>query len=108
VKNVGQYGTRRWENNLEPILENLQALKVAQDKGAQIIVVTARSDNFRARITALLQENGVTPHNIITGCYHSHRVMINDYAATNPYPSCSAVSLPRDSLLSPYLQDYLS
>jgi hypothetical protein len=108
VKNVGQYGSRRWENSLEPIPENLQTLKTAQDKGAQIIIVTARSDNFRESILAMLQTHGIVPHAILTGCHHSHRVLINDYAPTNPYPSCSAVSIRRDALLAPYLQDYLS
>lgn len=107
VKNVGQYGSRRWENSLEPILKNLQSLKTAQDKGAQIVIITARSPEFQGRITDLLKSHGVNPHAVLTGCRHGHRVMINDYAATNPYPSCSAVSIQRDTLLAPYLQDYL-
>ena len=108
VRNIGQFGSRRWDNSLEPIVENLQALRAAHDKGAQIIIVTARSEAFHQRIMELLEAHGIHPHAIITGCRHSHRVMINDYAATNPYPSCSAVSLPRDGALAPYLQDYLS
>ncbi len=107
VKNVGRYGTRRWENSLEPIPENLQALKTAYTNGAQIIIVTARSEDFHLRITALLKEYGIDAHAIITGCNHSHRVLINDYAPTNSYPSCSAVSVPRDNLIAPFLQEYL-
>jgi len=107
VKNVGQYGSRRWENSLDPITENFQVLQKAHNNGAQIVIVTARGDEFRPRIVALLQAHGIIPHAVLTNCHHSHRVMINDYATTNPYPSCSAVSIPRETPLAPYLQDYI-
>ena len=107
VKNVGQYGSHNWENSLEPITENLKALQTAHANGAQVVIVTARSDALRMRIIALLQAHGIEPHAVLSGCRHGHRVMINDYAATNTYPSCSAVSMPRNTPLAPYLQDYL-
>lgn len=107
VKNVGQYGSRNWETCLEPIVENLEALRAVQANGAQVIIVTARGDNLREQINGLLKQYGIAPHAILTGCHHGRRVMINDHAPTNPYPSCSAISLLRNSQLAPYLQEYL-
>ncbi len=107
VKNVGQYGSKNWETCLEPIAENLEALGKAQANGAQVVIVTARGENLKGQILELLRKYGIKPHAILTGCHHGRRVMINDHAPTNPYPSCSAVSLLRDSPLAPYLQEYL-
>ncbi len=108
VKNIGKYGSKNWSNSLEPIDANLQTLKELQTRGAQIIVMTARTEDSRADLEALLTKYGIKAHAIVMGCYHSHRIIINDFAATNHFPSCSAVSIPRDSALAPYLQSYLT
>jgi hypothetical protein len=107
VENIGRYGSRRWENSMDPIESNLRALKIAHQNGAEIIIVTARTSVFRTKILALLHEYEIEPHAIVTDCRHSHRVIINDFALTNPYPSCSAISLPRDGDLGAFLQDYI-
>jgi hypothetical protein len=31
------------------------------------------------------------------GVHHSKRILINDYATTNPYPTAVAINLKRDS-----------
>ena len=41
---------------------------------------------------------------IVTDCFHSQRIIINDFAPTNPYPSCQAISIPRNSLLGDYIK----
>jgi hypothetical protein len=34
---------------------------------------------------------------LIMGLPHCKRVIINDFAKTNPYPSCESINLPRNS-----------
>jgi hypothetical protein len=107
LKNVGQFGSRRWENSMDPIEKNIELLATLQAKGAQLVLVTARPESRRAALEEFFISRGIRLHAIITGCNHSHRILINDFAPTNPYPSCASISLPRDSALAPYLEQYL-
>ena len=107
VKNVGRYGSRRWENSMEPLEANLASLRLAHEKGAEVVIVTARAQIYQSRITELLRSHGIEPHAVVTGCRHSHRILVNDFAATNPFPSCSALSIPRNGDLAAYLADNL-
>ena len=34
--------------------------------------------------------------NLVMGLPHCQRVIINDFARSNPYPSCSAINIPRN------------
>lgn len=104
IKNCGKYGSINWSNNKELIFDNINAIKDLQDNGAQIIITTSRTEEYRANLEELLINNGIKPYAIITGLNHSSRVIINDFAATNPYPSCTAVSIPRNSLIKDYIQ----
>ena len=65
-------------------------------EGAQIVFCTARGEKHRKGLEAALKEQGIPYHALITGCNHSQRVLINDFANTNPYPSCIAINIPRD------------
>lgn len=104
IKNCGQYGSINWSNNAELIIENINQIKDLQHKGAQIIITTSRTEEYRDDLEKLLINNGIKPYAIIMGLNHSSRVIINDFAATNPYPSCSALSIPRNSLIKHYVQ----
>lgn len=103
LKNSGKYGKRNWSNNKELLEENLQALKGLQEQGAQIILVTSRPEEYRAFISGIMEEKGVKFHQLIMGCHHARRVIINDFAPSNPYPSCVAINVPRDGKLKDYL-----
>ena len=63
--------------------------------------VAMRSFNLESRLKEitemqLLNEN-IKYHQIIYGLYHGKRIVINDYAPTNPYKSCDAINLKRNS-----------
>lgn len=103
MRNSGRYGKINWSNNAEMLEENVAALRDLQEKGAQIVIVTCRDEAFRAPLEALLKDCGLRPHAVVMGLNHAARVLINDFAPTNPYPSCSAISLPRNSPLKDYL-----
>jgi len=108
IKNVGQYGTKNWANSMEPLEGNIEAIKKLQANGGQLIFFTAREATCREALLKFFENKGIVPHALVTGCTHARRVIINDFAPTNPYPSCAALSLPRDGDLEPFLQEYLA
>ena len=103
LKNTGKYGSKNWSNSINPLFDNLEAVKKLQTQGAEIILMTARPNEHLDEFKKILTENGIFPKNIITNCNHAKRVIVNDFAPTNPYPSCSAVSIPRNSPIEDYL-----
>lgn len=105
VLNKGKYGSNNWSALKDvPIDSNISIIKKLQEQGAQIVITTSRTSEFKNYISGFLQELGIKPSNIICDLPHSPRVLINDFANTNPYPSCKAISLPRNGDLSQYFQ----
>lgn len=103
IKNCGKYGRTNWYNNKEILAENFAVLRDLQSKGAQIIITTSRTEECRPALEHILHEQGIRPHAIIMGINHAARVMVNDFAPTNPYPSAIAVTFPRNGNLKEYL-----
>jgi hypothetical protein len=102
ITNSGKYGRVNWSNNEQLIEENVSFLKRLQENGAQIVITTSRTEEFREGIEKLLNEAGLSPYAILMGLNHTRRILINDFAPTNPFPSAVAVSIPRNSILSDY------
>jgi NDP-sugar pyrophosphorylase family protein len=103
LENRGKYGKENWSNCLPAIEENLKTVKKLQDGGAQMVFTTCRSEGDLAGVKKLLKDHGIKAHSFVINCYHSPRVIINDFAPTNPYPSCLAINIPRNGLISDYL-----
>jgi len=58
----------------------------------------------RDLILQLALELGFNKFQLIMDLPHSQRILINDFAPTNPFPSAVAISIPRNSAsLSGYL-----
>lgn len=95
-KNKGEYGSVNWSTEDVPLTENINYLKSILSQGGQIIFCTARPENQREKLEQSLSENGLSWHHIVMNCFHSQRVLINDYAPSNPYPSAIAISLERN------------
>ena len=102
--NTGPYGEKNWYNTLEPIVENVNLLKDLSDAGHQLIFTTSRSKDALGPFVEMLNNNNIRYKEIISECFHSQRIIINDFAPTNPYPSCRSVSIPRNSLLKEYMK----
>jgi len=82
----------------EVLEDNMKAIRELQGTGRfEIIVTTARAERFRDLTLKQLAEHGVTPNHLMMGLQHSKRIIINDYAKSNPYKSCDAVNLKRNS-----------
>lgn len=103
IRNSGKYGKINWDNNNVLLEENIKVVRELQEKGAQIVVTTSRGEEYRGPLQNILSSAGITPYAILMGMNHAARVVINDFAPTNPYPSCRAISLPRNAILKDYL-----
>lgn len=107
MKNSGKYGKINWYNNTVILEDNVAVLKELQTRGGQIVITTSRTEEFRPALEKILAAAGLRPHAILMGMNHSSRVVINDFAPTNPYPSGLAISCPRNSSLREWLEGYV-
>jgi len=103
MKNSGKYGKTNRYNNTVFLEENVKAIIELQEKWAQIIITTSRTEEFRENLEKMLTSVWIKPYAILMWMNHSARVVINDFATTNPYPSGIAITLPRNASLKDYL-----
>ncbi len=96
-RNHSRYFAPLWDEPDEPITENIATLRAWEDGGAQIVFMTARPEQHRARTESALRQHGLTPHALIMDCRHGRRFLVNDHAGTNPAPSAVAINLERNS-----------
>jgi len=81
----------------EPIEDNIDLLAELHEKGkAKIILTTSRPERLRQLTLQELQVKGIPYDELVMGLPHCQRVIINDFARSNPYPSCSAINIPRN------------
>jgi len=102
--NTGKYGSKNWYNTIEPIEQNISTIKQLSDEGHEIIFVTSRPFDALQKFKDLLNNRNIKYKTIIDSCLHSKRIIINDFAASNPFPSCLAINIPRDELIESYLR----
>jgi hypothetical protein len=89
--------TGGWER-FRPIEENCNALlKIMREGKCHLIFTTSRSEKYRTSLESELKNFGFQEFDLIMGLMHSKRVLINDFAATNPYPSAISINLERNS-----------
>ena len=97
LKNGSWFGKSGWDT--DPILENISALKALQEKGLLFLVITtSRPISEKVKTLNKLKKIGLHPNESIFGLPHNRRILINDYSATNPYPSALSINLERDSV----------
>jgi hypothetical protein len=91
--------------SFKPIMENAEPLLQGVNLGRYVVVfTTSRSEKYREELTKYLSEIGFKNFDLIMGLPHAKRILINDFAPTNPYPSALAINLERNSTsLSEYL-----
>jgi hypothetical protein len=105
VSNENPLGVDGGWDRFIPISENVSALiREQNNKRTKFVFTTARSEEFRDSVESNLRNLGFLDFYLIMDLPHAKRVLINDFAATNVYPTAIAVNLPRNS---PTLQDYI-
>jgi hypothetical protein len=97
VENSGEYFEPVW-GTTKGIRENIEAVNKLYESGkVQIIITTSRREESRELTLRQLQTEGVKYHQILFGLQHGKRIIINDYARTNPYKSCDAINIARNA-----------
>ena len=92
----GEYFKPYWEE-AKPIQENVDKLNQLHDSGkAKIIITTARKKKFKTLTIEQLEKYNIKYHELIIGLNHCQRILINDFAPSNPYPSATALNLKRN------------
>lgn len=95
---------KNW-NRFRPIEENIEPLVAGSISGKyKIVFTTSRSAEFRSLLITQLEELGFVDFEVVMGLPHAQRILINDFAPTNPFPSATAINLVRNSA---NLGDYL-
>lgn len=104
VENSSEFFTPIW-GTTRGILENINIINQLYNLGNQIVLTTSRKNSFRKVTIRQLKRYGVKYHKIIMDIYPTQRVLINDFANSNPYPSAIAINIQRDSnKLSDYIK----
>jgi hypothetical protein len=103
LHNTGKYGSKNWFNTIEPIEENISIIKQLSDDGHEIIFVTSRPPDALEMFKELLKNRNIKYKTIIDSCLHSKRIIVNDFAPSNPFPSCLAINIPRNQPIESYL-----
>jgi len=81
----------------EPIEDNIDLLAELHEQGkAKIILTTSRPERLRQLTIQELQTKGIPFDDLVMGLPHCQRIVINDFARSNPYPSRSAINIPRN------------
>ena len=82
----------------EPIENNIDYIAELHEQGkAKIVLTTSRPERLRQLTIMELQTKGIPFDELVMGLPHCQRVIINDYARSNPYPSCKAINIPRNT-----------
>jgi hypothetical protein len=97
VKNSSSYLTP-YIGETNELTDNVNYLKELVSSGrVEIILTTSRPEEYRDITKKQLFELGLGYKELIMGLQHSKRIIINDFSNTNPYKSCEAINIPRDS-----------
>ena len=82
----------------EPIENNIDYLAELHEQGrAKIVLTTSRPERLRQITITELQTKGIPYDELVMGLPHCQRVIINDFARSNPYPSCKSINIPRNT-----------
>jgi len=80
------------------IQENIDYLNELYSSGkVKIILTTSRPEEYKETTLNEMKEKGISYDQLIMGLPHAQRVVINDFARSNPYPSAKAINIPRNA-----------
>jgi hypothetical protein len=97
VENSAEYFRPYW-GETDAIQENVAIINQLYDSGyGEIIITTTRTETAEELTRQQLNRIGLKYHRILFGLLHAKRILINDFSRTNPYRSCDAINLSRNS-----------
>lgn len=98
--NRGKYTTPDWSEEPIPLVDNIAIINQYKKHGGMVIITTSRPKSYRDLTIRQLDTAGISYDELLMGLPHSPRVLINDFATSNPYPTAIAVNVPRDGKLA--------
>jgi hypothetical protein len=105
--NGSKFGKKGWET--EPISENLQTISRMQKSGLLYLIITSsRPESEIDYLRQRLADFDVVPDRYVMGLPHARRIVVNDYSATNPYPTAIAINVERDGKTLSSILDSIS
>lgn len=80
-----------------PLTNNITHLRDLHATGKiHIILTTSRPEFLRQTTVEEMERHGIPYDQLVMGLPHCRRVLINDFAKSNAYPSCEAINIPRN------------
>ena len=84
--------------NADSLQSNIDYLNSLHREGkVKIVLTTSRPKNMQELTVLELEKKKILYDELIMGLPHCKRVIINDFAKSNPYPSCEAINILRNS-----------
>ena len=97
VENSGEHFFPTW-GTTEGIIRNIEHINNLKNEGyTEIILTTCRKESYKEITIKQLDKIGLKYDRIIFGLKHNKRIIINDYSDSNPYPTCSAINIKRNT-----------
>lgn len=96
LQNGSKFSGNGWLT--EGIKSNLKKISQLQSKGSLYLVLTScRPQDNEPYVESVLAQHNVKVDRFVFGLPHTRRLLVNDFSATNPYPSAIAFNLERNS-----------
>lgn len=95
-KNQSHHFKNNYSSEPQPNPNAIQYLKDKLANGATIIFTTSRPEEYKEITENGIRAAGIEKFQVLYGLPHSPRLLINDVSTTNPWPSASAINIPRD------------
>mgnify|MGYP003440041575 FL=1 len=97
VLNSGQFTEPKW-GTTDSIEENVAVLNRLHETGkVHLVITTARKEEYRDVTIEQLDKIGMRYDSIVFGLPHGKRIVVNDYAPSNPFKSCDSINIKRNS-----------
>jgi hypothetical protein len=94
--NGSKFSKNGWE--YEVLEKNLNSLKkISNNYNAYLIITTSRPESEKKLLEELFEKNKIRVQHYLMGLPHTKRILINDYAETNSYPTAISINLLRNS-----------
>tara|TARA_R100001443_G_scaffold116123_2_gene135704 strand:+ start:1310 stop:2368 length:1059 start_codon:yes stop_codon:yes gene_type:complete len=104
IENTGEY-LPPYRGSGKLLKRNADTINKMFDSGfVYVIITTSRPESSRKETEEELERNQINYHNMVMGLPHCGRILINDFAPTNLYPSAKAINISRNS---DNLEDFL-
>lgn len=97
VQSSAEYYKPFW-GETDAIENNVSIINELYDSGyGEVILITSRTEEVAEITRQQLKRINIKYHRILFGLLHAKRIIVNDFSKSNPYPSCEAINISRNS-----------